>query len=343
MRTSIKDIARAAGVSHSTVSRALAGSPLVNDETMARIRELAREMGYSPDAGARSLVVGRTRTVGVVVTSIADPFMAEVVQGIESTAYAHDYSLILASSGSNPEREIASVEMLRSKRVDSVVVASSCVGALYRDHLQRIGAPVVLLNNHSAQAGPYTFSVTVDNRHGGWLATCHLIQLGRRRIAHVTGPAEHSPSIERIEGYRQALEEAGIPADPELIVRGTGRAEGGEEALKQLLAASRRPDAVFCYNDMTAIGVLRAARSAGLDVPGDLAVVGFDDIPFSSYVCPPLTTIVQPKFEMGRQAMQMALALMAREDGSESVRDVILKGHLVVRGSSVREDVTPLP
>jgi len=334
VKVSIKDIARAAGVSHSTVSRALSDSPLIKEETKARIRRLAREMGYSPDAGARGLVVGRTQTIGVVVTTIADPFVAEVVQGIESTAYEHAYTLILATSNDEPDREIAAVETLRSKRVDAVIVTSSRVGALYSDLLERTGVPVVLLNNH-AERGTYSYSVRVDDVHGARTATEHLLALGHRRIAHVMGPAGHTPSDDRLHGYLQALREAGIDPDPALVVPGNGRPNGGERALHQLWSLAQRPSAVFCYNDMTAIGLLRAAREMGVAVPGDLAVVGFDDIPFASYTSPSLTTIAQPKFELGQRAARMALALISRHgtDGEE-VTNVVLPGQLVIRESS---------
>lgn len=331
-RVSIKDIAKAARVSHSTVSRALSGSPLVNADTRTRIQRLAHEMGYSPDAQARSLVIRRTMTLGVVVTTISDPFIAEIVQAIESTAHDHGYSVILASSNAEPEREIAAVEMLRSKRVDGVIVTSSRIGALYQEHLDRLAVPVVLINSHSEQSGPYTFSITVDNQHGGYLATGHLIELGHRRIAYVTGPAEHSDDLARLAGYRQALTQAGIAYDPLLVVVGTGRAGGGEQALPLLMALAEPPSAVFCYNDMTAIGLLRAARQADLPVPHRLAVVGFDDIPFASYVHPALTTIAQPKREMGRQAVLMALALTAERH--EQVSNLVMQGNLIVRESS---------
>ncbi len=332
---SIKDIAKAAGVSHSTVSRALSDSPLVKAETKARIQRLAREMGYSPDARARSLVMGQTRTVGVVVTTIVDPFVTEVVQGIESTAHDHDYTVLLCSSNAVPEREIAAVEMLRSKRVDGVIVTSSRVGALYLDHLERIGVPIVLINSHSEYSGRYTYSVSVDNQHGGHLVTSHLIQLGHRRIAYISRPSDFRSDRERLAGYRQALTEAGMPFDPALVVPGTGRTGGGERALPVLLGLDEPPTAVFCYNDLTAIGLLRAAREAGLAVPHDLAVVGFDDILLASYVFPPLTTIAQPKAEMGQRAMQMALALMKTKDpAEEGISDIIVKGQLIVRESS---------
>jgi len=331
MRVSIKDIAKAAGVSHSTVSRALSDSPLVKAETAARVQRLAQEMGYFPDAIARSLVTQQTRTVGVVVTTITDPFVAEVVQGVEDTAQENDYSVILASSASEPERELAAVEMLRAKGVDSVIVTSSRVGALYLEHLERIGVPVVLVNNHNEQSGRYTFSVSVDNQHGGHLATGHLIERGHRRIGYVSGPADHSDDAERLAGYRQALDEAGIAFDPALVVPGNGCLDGGEQALRTLARLTEPVTAVFCYNDMTAIGLLSAARQAGISVPDDLAVVGFDDIPLAAHVYPPLTTIAQPQRDMGRQAMDMALALMTADDSTTPFSDVVVKGRLVVR------------
>ncbi len=334
MRVSIKDIAKAAGVSHSTVSRALSDSPLIKAETKARIQQLAQEMGYSPDAIARSLVTQRTHTVGVVVTTITDPFVAEVVQGIEDKAQENDYSVILASSASEPERELAAVEMLRAKRVDSLIVTSSRVGALYLEHLERFGVPVVLINNHNRQSGRYTFSVSVDNQHGGHLATAHLIQRGHRRIVYVSGPADHSDDAERLAGYRQALDESSITFDPTLVVHGNGRLDGGERALRTLAGLAEPPTAVFCYNDMTAIGLISAARQAGLSVPDDLAVVGFDDIPLAAHVYPSLTTVAQHQRDMGRQAMNMALALMAADDSTMPFSDVVVKGRLIVRASS---------
>jgi len=333
-RISIKDIAREANVSHSTVSRALSDSALVSAETKALIQRMARDMGYSPDAQARSLVKGHTQTIGVVVTTIADPFIAEVVQGIESTAHGFGYSVILASSNHEPEREIGAVEMLRSKRVDGIIVTSSRVGAVYLDHLEGVGVPIVLINNHREESGPYTYSIGVDNQHGGYLATRHLIDRGRRRIAYITGRANHSSDVGRCEGYQRALAEAGIALDPALNAAGDGRSEGGEVAIAQLLGLHEPPTGVFCYNDMTAIGVLRAARRAGRRVPHDLAVVGFDDIPFAAYVQPALTTVAQPKAEMGQKAVEMALDLVGRAGPSEPLDNIVVRGHLIVRESS---------
>jgi DNA-binding LacI/PurR family transcriptional regulator len=241
----------------------------------------------------------------------------------------------LSSSNSEPEREIAAVEILRSKRVDCVIVTSSRIGALYLEHLERIGGPVVLINNHNEQSGHYTYTVTVDNRHGSFLATSHLIQLGHHRIAYIAGPADHSSDKERMDGYHQTLRKWGIPHDPMLIVPGDGLPSGGMRAVKTLQKISEPPSAVFCYNDMTAIGVLQAAREANISVPHDLAVIGFDDIPFASYVSPSLTTINQPKREMGRLAMEMTLNLAKAEDRIDlELSDIVVKGKLVVREST---------
>jgi DNA-binding LacI/PurR family transcriptional regulator len=176
--------------------------------------------------------------------------------------------------------------------------------------------------------------VSVDNQHGGHLATTHLIERGHRRIAYVSGPADHSDDAERLAGYHQGLDEAGISFDPALVVLGNGRLDGGERAQAALADLSEPPTAVFCYNDATAIGLISAARRAGLSVPEDLAVVGFDDIPLAAHVYPPLTTVAQPQRRMGQQAMGMALALMAADDSPTSFSDIIVKGRLIIRESS---------
>lgn len=335
MSVSIKDIARRAGVSHSTVSRALGDSPLVREETRERIQALAREMGYSPDLQARALVLGRTRTLGVVVTSIADPFVAAVVQGIEDAAHDAGYSVILSSSNAEPRREIEAVELLRAKRVDLVIVLSSRLGALYLQHLERIGAPVVLINNHSEDRGPYTLAVTVDNRHGGYLATAHLLGLGHRRIAYIGGLAHHSDDRERLAGYREALAEYGVEADAHLVVAGDGDTGGGQRAFAALWALSPRPSAAFCYNDRTAIGLIHAARGAKLRLPDDLAIVGFDDIPFASFIEPALTTIAQPMRTLGQRAVEMGLTILNERGREEAppAANVVLRGQLIVRVS----------
>jgi DNA-binding LacI/PurR family transcriptional regulator len=332
---SIKDIARAADVTPGTVSRALRDSPRVNLETKERIQRIASQMGYSPDAQARSLVMGRTQMVGVVVTTMTDPFISSIVQIVESTAHNHGYAVVLASSNDEPEREIAAVEMLQSRRVEGVIVTSSRIGEIYQDRLDRLRVPVVLINSLAQSRGQQIFSMAVDNHHGGCLATGHLIEKGHRRIAYVSSPYDRTDNDERLRGYHDALAGAGIEADPSLVIQGTGCAEGGRCALSALLSMEHVPSAVFCYNDMTAIGLIDAARQAGLSVPHDLAVVGFDDIVFAQYVHPALTTVAQPVVEMGEGAVELVLSQLS-DDGWDpnTSTDRKLPGRLVVRASS---------
>jgi DNA-binding LacI/PurR family transcriptional regulator len=331
------DVAEAAGVSQTTVSFVLNEVPGagISDETRQRVLAVAEELGYVPDAAAQALGRGRTHSIGVVVTTLADPFIGTMVQIIEFAARERGYTVILASSNDISEREIEAVRMLQSRRVDGVIVTSSRVGALYQERLEQLSVPVVLINSLVQHNGLYTFSIGVDNRHGGWLAADHLIQRGHRRIAYVASPAERGDNMERMAGYREALRESGIEFDPSLVVQGTGCAGGGEQVLHTLLSLNNPPSAAFCYNDMTAIGLMDAARGAGLSLPQDLAIVGFDDIAFARLTYPPLTTIAQPMAELGNGAVEMVLQLLTDDVGVETpVTNVTIQGRLVVRGSS---------
>jgi DNA-binding LacI/PurR family transcriptional regulator len=335
MPISIKDIARVAGVSHSTVSRALADSPLVNERTKARIRRLAQDMAYTPSAIARSLVRQRTETVGVVVSTVADPFVSEVVRGIEETAFNAGFSVLLCESANDRDREIAGVKMLREKRVDGIVVSASTVGDFYMPLLGELHIPIVLVNRE--QGNRYEYSVVTDDIDGGEQAVRYLLGLGHRRIGLITGPTESQSSSNRLLAYRQTLEQAGLTFDAQRVAPGDGRADGGREGAALLLSLPQPPTAIFCYNDMTAIGAIAAAKKRGFDVPGEVSVVGFDDIAFAEFVDPPLTTVRQCKYEMGRLAMDMVLALL---NGKMPVAKVFLHGELIVREScaSARTD-----
>ena len=330
MKVSIKDIAKAAGVSHSTVSRALADSPLIAERTRARIHRLAQKRGYTPNAIARGLVTQHTRALGVVVTSIADPFVAEVVRGIEEVAADNGYRVFLGTSHDEPAREVNLVKALREWRVDGVIVASSRVGALYQPHLKEIGAPIVLINNQGQTDARAIHSIAIDDIAGGELATRYLIEQGHRAIAYLGGPADRASHRDRLSGYKRALRAAKIVFDPARVQTGNGKVEAGER-VGELLARAK-PTAIFCYNDITAIGALRALKQCGVRVPRDISLVGYDDILLASYVDPPLTTIHQPKDEMGRTAMRMLLDLL---NGAQ-VANVRVTGKLIVRESTTK-------
>ena len=326
---SIKDIARKAGVSHCTVSRALHYSPLIAPATAARIRAIAKSAGYVPNAVARSLVSRSTRTVGVVVTTIADPFIGEVVEGIESIANEHHYSVILANSHADPALEMKVVDSFSERRVDGILVTASRVGALHGKRLAGTNVPIVLINNQ--HPGDFSHSVGIDNSAASRAIVTHLLDLGHRRIAYIGDRSGYQSDTERFSGYQAALKYRHIRVPAELVVRGDGKPAEGERCANQLFRLRHPPTAIFCYNDMTALGVLRAAHSCGLRVPGDISIAAFDDLFVTSYTTPPLTTIRQPKQEMGRRAMSILVQLLRGEKPESRIK---LPGELIIRGST---------
>lgn len=329
MPVSIKDVARRAKVSHSTVSRALRKPGRVNEVTAARVKQIAREMGYRPNSIGRSLATRRTDTIGVVVTTVADPFVSEVITGVEEVAHNRGYAVFLANSNAEPQREISVVRSFQERRVDGVMVMASRVGSLYMPLLEELNVPIVLIDNQ--HPGEFAHSICIDDRGGARMAIRHLIDFGHRRIGYIGDRYGLQADHDRMTGYREEIESAGIAFSGELIVHGNGRAEGGRVAIASLLALREPPTAVFCYNDMTAIGALRTLHEAGRKLPEEMSVVGFDDLAIASYVEPPLTTVRQPKAEMGRKAAEMLLDLLG---GMRPQVHIRVAGELVVRESA---------
>jgi DNA-binding LacI/PurR family transcriptional regulator len=332
-QVSITDIAAAAGVSPSTVSRALQDHPRISPARRQAIQTLARQMGYRPSQVARSLVTGRTRTLGVVITDVTDPFVAEVMKGAELASRESGYTLLFASSDRDPNREIEALQLLFDRQVDGMIVISGRAGPLYAD-LRSTGAmgpadwPLVLINND--YAGPGIYSVRMDNAAGAHEAVSFLQGSGHRRIAFVAGPEGGRSSAERLAGYRQGIAANGFGPVSEILVAGAGLLEDGPRALEALLGQADPPTAVLCYNDLAAIGLLAAAARARIRIPDDLAVIGYDNIPLSAFCVPALTTVDQPKEQMGRTAVTMCLQALA----GEPVRNVVLKGRLIQRDST---------
>ena len=329
MPISIKDVARVAGVSHSTVSRALRGSPLIPAATTERIQKIAQDLGYRPSAIARSLVTRRSQTIGVVVTSIADPFNGDVVEGIEEIANENGFSVILSASHAQPEREMMMVRSFHERRVDGILVASSRVGAHYLPLLSELQTPIVLINNQ--HRSEFAHSISIDNKGGVRLATEHLLKLGHSRIGYLGDELGLHSDEERLEGYREALQDADIAPGVRWTAHGDGKPGGAFQAAGLLLRQPDPPSAVVCYNDMSALGVLQYAQEQGIAVPGELSVVGFDDIFVAAFSAPALTTIRQPRREMGRRAMQIMTALLA---GTPSEKAIVIEGELILRAST---------
>jgi LacI family repressor for deo operon, udp, cdd, tsx, nupC, and nupG len=252
-----------------------------------------------------------------------------VVIGIEMAANDNGYSVFLADSNADPTREKSVVHSFAERRVDGIVVTSSRVGALYTPLLSEMMVPIVLINNQ--HPGQFVHSVMIDNLPASRDATNHLIRLGHRRIAYVGDRYGHQSDTERFAGYREALAQAGLPFLPELVVHGDGKPEGGTLTMDKLLCLPNPPTAVFCYNDMTALGALRSIHRHGLRVPADISLIGFDDLFFASYTQPQLTTVRQPMRQMGRMAMENLLKLMSGQPSAEATK---VPAELIVREST---------
>jgi len=332
MAITIKDVAKQAGVSHSTVSRALHGSPLISNETVERIRQIANEMGYSPSAAARSLKTNRSHALGVIVSTIDDPFFSEILQGIEEIAQEHGYSMLMAASQRDPKREQAIVQDMRERHVDGLIICSASFRAKQRRKLLEYGIPIVLVNDQAAEE--YRYSIYHDDADGSRQVTRHLIELGHQRIAYLGNSLSGRTTLDRLTGFRSEMEAAGLAVPAEYIYEVPGgNPENGIAAIEHFLALPERPTAIFCFNDMLAIGVLNGLHSVGLHVPEDISIVGFDNIVFSAYTNPPLTTLDQPKRHIGAEAARLILGLLDNEETFEQQIQK-LKGRLLVRQST---------
>lgn len=309
----IKDVAERAGVSASTVSHVINDTRRVSDASRAAVMRAMQDLNYQPNRLARSLRNRRTQTLGILLPNNANPFFAQVLEGIESAAYDHGYNVILGNANDDPARELAYLDILLSKQVDGVVLVSTGANRAALDFLAARTKPVVMVDR-APGAGYNDFQVDTvftENQHGGVLATQHLIDLGHRRIGCIGGPSLINSSADRVVGYRQALAAAGISEDPELIVSGNFEHESGYRACQQLLALAEPPTAIFVSNDLMAVGALCAIHEAGLRVPDDLSVVGYDDIPLASFTVPRLTTIAQPAGELGARAVDLLVKRLA--------------------------------
>lgn len=326
----MRDVAERAGVSVTSVSHVINETRPVSDELRRRVLAAMEELGYQPNRLARSLRSGKSHTLGMIVPDSANPFFAEIARGIEDTSFEHGYSLILCNSDNNLEKEAFYTNVLVEKQVDGILFLAAGVSSERICELQRRGMPVVVLDRELPQVE--VDSVLTDNTRGGWLATRHLLDLGHRRIACVTGPSELTLSGLRVQGYQQALQEAGMEVDENLVISGDFHFESGFQALERLLDMDDPPTAIFACNDFMAVGAICAADMAGQRVPRDLSVVGFDDVKLASFTNPPLTTIAQPKYEMGALATMMLLERMDNPDLPP--RHEVLDARLVVRRST---------
>ena len=336
LAVTIKEIAKIAGVSHSTVSRALSGHPAIAPETVARIEQIAEDLGYVPSAVARGLKTSRSQALGVIVSRIDDPFFSEILQGIEDVSREAGYSLFVAASNREFKREQSIVRAMGERRVDGLIVCSTHFGIEHGQQLQKYDIPIVTVDNQAP--GGFQHSIYHDNFYGSCQVTRHLLDIGHKRITYLGNERSGRTTQERLKGFRHEMSAAQLAVPDEYVFHGpAGRPNGGVVGAQHFLSLPELPTAIVCFNDMMAIGVIRTLQQAGLRVPEDCSVTGFDDITFAAYAHPPLTTFEQPKYQLGYEAAQMMMKKL--DPTSESVPDSqpemhVLRGKMVVRLST---------
>ncbi|MCP3870551.1 MAG: substrate-binding domain-containing protein [Gammaproteobacteria bacterium] len=327
--SSIKDVARAAGVSVSTVSHVINETRFVALETRENVERAIRELGYQPNSLARALRSKRTKTIGMLVTSSTNPFFAEVVSGVEEECFRRGYSLILCISRDQHGRQLTYLNMLMQKRIDALVIMTVSRDPDFQQALGSLGSlPKVILDS---EPFPNACAIGDDSVLGGRQATDYLIERGFREIGCLTGPQNHPRSRDRFCGFEKAMGVAEQPIKMDWIVANDLTAQGGYEAMTRILNAGPQPQAVFAFNDLMALGAYRAVMERGLSIPDDISVVGYDDLEIAKLLFPALTTIRQPSFELGLEAAQILIRHL--ENKVEIPPQIQLIPKLIIRNS----------
>ncbi len=329
--TTIKDIARKAGVAPSVVSRALNNKYGVKDSTKNLILKLAQEMNYYPNTAARSLVTRRTETIGIMMADISEPYYSQLIKGMEYIANQTGYTLLFSNSYESIEHNRVLQKMINAQRVDGLIIVGSNIQeknfslALLEEKI-----PYVLVERNFSD--PRVNCIWVDNVTGAHLATKYLVEKGHRKIAHMAGNLYFQVALDRLEGYKKALLETGIEYSEELVVSGNFVWQSGYETMKDILRHHPQCTAVFVASDAMAYGALQAINEAGLIIPDDIGVIGFDDLEFSNLTNPPLTTIRQPRYQMGQKAMELLTDILRGE--AENGVKIPLNPELIIRRSA---------
>lgn len=326
----MRDVAAAAGVSTATVSRVINSSAVVQEELAERVREAIQHLGYRPNLVARGLRVQSTAVIALVYADVENPFFTSVCRGVEDTARAHGYSVILCNTDEDVDKEREYVQVLVAQSVAGVIIspASSSTDV---SPLVNQGVAIVALDR--ALDTP-TDSVHSNSRAGAWNATMHLLESGARRVGCITGPRSGSTAEGRLAGYRAAIAEAGLPDEPELFEYANFREDGGYRAAQRMLALPNPPDALFVANNRMLVGAFGACIEAGIAIPDDVSIVGFDDLPWADFTHPSITTVRQATRAMGSTAAQMVIDRIRGLDSPP--REVVFEPELVIRGSSVK-------
>jgi DNA-binding LacI/PurR family transcriptional regulator len=328
----IKEIARRAGVSTATVSRAINRVPTVDPKLARKVWRIIDELGYVPNTQARSLVSGRSRTFGLIVSEITNPFFPEIVQVFEDTAVQNGYEIMLTSTIHDPKRMELSVRRMIERRVEGVAIMTFGMEEAVLDHLTNRNVPLVFVDVGPSR--PRVSNIRIDYLRGIRQAVQHVAALRHKRIAFIAGPSEIKSAVARRSAFVQSMQEIGLEIDRHLIVEGDHTVESGVRASENLLNLKNRPTAILCSNDMTAIGVMRKAFELSISIPADLSVIGFDDIRLAQFVVPPLTTIQMSQTELARIAFSALMADVKRETPAPNGTEYKLETNLVLRDST---------
>ena len=321
----IKDVARELGVSYSSISRALNGKEGVSEETRKKIVEAAERMGYQPNDLARGLVNKISKTVGVIIPDINNPFFGEIVAGITDASSENDYNIFLCVSGWDLKREKEYFNTLRQKRVDGIILKSAGNNEDYDD----VKSPLMIIERYSKK---HQFdSVEVDNELGGYLAAKHLLDCGYRNIAVILGKEDFYASERRLKGVGKALREYGVALNPELVTEGSFSIEGGRKAAKQLFESGKPIDAVFGVNDLIGMGVLQYCDENNISIPDEVGVIGYDNISYAGLPQIRLTTVHQPKYELGKMLFETLLEEIKNKEMKRPTKKIILNPELKIR------------
>ncbi|MTH46966.1 DNA-binding transcriptional regulator CytR [Intestinirhabdus alba] len=326
----MKDVALKAKVSTATVSRALMNPDKVSHSTRSRVEQAALEVGYLPQPLGRNVKRNETSTILVIVPDICDPFFSEIIRGIEVTAAKHGYLVLIGDCAHQNQQEKTFINLIIARQIDGMVLLSSRLPFDASVEEQRNLPPMVMSNEFAP--GLQLPTVHIDNLTAAFNAMNYLLELGHRRIGCIAGPEEMPLCHYRLQGYVQALRRSGFSVDPHYIARGDFTFEAGGNALMQLLELPQPPTAIFCHSDVMALGALSCAKRQGLKVPDDLSIVGFDNIALAEFCDPPLTTVAQPRFEIGREAMLLLLDQMRGQNVTGGSR--LMECELIVRGST---------
>ena len=311
------------------MSRTINRIPSVQPQLAKRVWRAVEELGYFPNTQARALVSGRSRTFGLIVSEITNPFFPEIVHVFEETALQHNYEILLTSTVHDPERMKTSVRRMLERRVEGVAVMTFGMEESLLDDLKLRNVPLVFVD--VAPPRPRVSNIRIDYLHGIRQAVQHLAALRHERIAFITGPLTLKSAVARRDAFTQSMSEIGLAVDPRFIVEGNHTLEGGEEAFAKLLKLAPRPTAVLCSNDMTAIGVMRKSYGEKIDVPGDISIIGFDNIRFSQYILPPLTTIEMSQAELAKLAFHALLNDVQLETPNPNGTEYTLRTSLLLR------------